>query len=70
MTDGKADQNHNRSVSFKNCMLRIPGSLNSGAFQLNDKDEVIGIPSEAEVRVIQTWDGNRPSVAGGPGSCW
>jgi hypothetical protein len=56
MTNGKADQNHNRTVSFRNCMLRIPGSLNFGVC----KDEVILL--EAEVRVIQYWDGNRPSV--------
>jgi hypothetical protein len=62
MTDGKADQNHNRTMSFKNCMLKIPGSLNFGACQRNDKDEIIGIPPEAEVGVIQRWDGNRPSV--------
>lgn len=62
MTDGKADQTHNRTVSFKNCMLRIPGSLNFGACQRNDRDEIIGIPPEAEVRVIQSWDGNRPSA--------
>ena len=27
MTDGKANQEHNRSVSFRNCMLRIPGTI-------------------------------------------
>jgi len=43
-------------------MLRIPGSLNFGACHKNDKDEIIDIPSEAEVRVIHTWDGNRPDV--------
>jgi len=62
MTDGKADQNHNRNVSFKNCMLRIPGSQNFGSCQRNGRDEIIGIPYEAEVRIIQTWDGNIPSV--------
>jgi hypothetical protein len=62
MTNGKADQNHNRTVSFKNCMLRIPGSLNFKSCQRNNRDEIIGIPSEAEVRIIQHWDGNRPSV--------
>jgi len=62
MTDGKADQNHNRTVSFRNCMLRIPGSLNFGACQRDDKDEITGIPLEAEVRVVQCWDGNRPSI--------
>jgi len=43
-------------------MLRIPGSLNFGACQRNDKDEIIGIPSDAEVRIIQEWNGNRPSA--------
>jgi len=62
MTDGKADQNHNRNVSFRNCMLRIPGSLNFGACHKNDTDEIIDIPSEAEVRVIHTWDGIRSDV--------
>jgi len=30
--------------------------------QRNDKDEIIGIPPEAEARIIQRWDGNRPSA--------
>ena len=44
-------------------MLRIPYSLNFGTCQRNDKDEVIEIPLEAEVRIIkrQPLDGNRPS---------
>ncbi len=29
ITDNKADENHSHIVSFHNCMLRIPGSLNS-----------------------------------------
>src|SRR5262249_39987112 len=36
--------------------------LNFGSCQRNDKDEIVGIPPEAEVRIIQRWDGNRPSV--------
>ena len=59
MSDGKADQVHNRTVSFRNCMLRIPGSLNFGASHRNDKDD---IPPEAEVRVVQLWDDDRPSA--------
>ena len=44
-------------------MLRIPGSLNSELVQLNDRGEIIGdISSQAEVRIIQRWDGNRPSI--------
>ncbi|MGC2684771.1 MAG: hypothetical protein WA323_23155 [Candidatus Nitrosopolaris sp.] len=63
LTENKADENHSRIVSFHNCMLRIPGSLNSRLVQLNDRGEIIGnIPPEAEVRIIQRWDGNRPSV--------
>jgi hypothetical protein len=63
LTDNKADENHSRIVSFHNCMLRIPGSLNSKCIQLNDRCEIMGdIPPEAEVRIIQHWDGNRPSI--------
>ena len=44
-------------------MLRIPGSLNSKRIQFNARGEIIGdIPPEAEVRIIQDWDGNRPSI--------
>jgi Primase X len=44
-------------------MLRIPGSLNSDQIRLNDRGEIIGdIPPEAEVRIIQPWDGNGPSI--------
>ncbi|MGC1927374.1 MAG: hypothetical protein WA667_00240 [Candidatus Nitrosopolaris sp.] len=63
LTDKKGDENHCRTVSFRNCMLRIPGSLNSKRIQFNDKDEIIGdIPPEAEVMIIQRWDGNKPSI--------
>jgi len=61
LTDNKADQNHSNNVSFGNCMLRIPGSLNSSQVRF-DKGRIIDIPPEAEVRVIQYWDGNRPSI--------
>jgi hypothetical protein len=63
MTDGKADQFHNRTVSFRNCMLRIPGSLNANpdnGLVKFDKGQIVEILPEAEVRVIQSWDGNRP----------
>ena len=63
LTDNKGDQNHYRTVTFRNCMLRIPGSLNPKWVQFNDKGEIIGdIPPEAEVRIIQLWDGNTPSI--------
>jgi hypothetical protein len=63
LTDNKADEIHSRTVSFHNCMLRIPGSLNSKYVHLNDRGEIIGdVPPEAEVRIIQRWDGNTPSI--------
>jgi hypothetical protein len=63
ITDNKADENHSHIVSFHNCMLRIPGSLNSRCVQLDDRGKIIGdIPPEAEVRIIQRLDGNRPSI--------
>jgi hypothetical protein len=49
LTSGKSDQSH--SPSFKSCMIRIPGSFNSKCpFSKN------------KVRVIQRWDGYRPSI--------
>ena len=29
LSNGKADSEHYHTVSFKNCLLRIPGSYNS-----------------------------------------
>ena len=49
LSDKKADFCHNSTMSLKNCMLRIPGSFNAkGAF--------------IEVKVIQRWNGYRPSI--------
>ena len=42
---GKSDKVHNNTVSFKNCMLRVPGSYNS--------------KNNERVRIIQSWDGRR-----------
>jgi hypothetical protein len=44
----KSDSQHNYTVSFNNCMLRIPGSVNSKNGQT--------------VKIIQKWDGNRPKI--------
>ncbi len=48
LTDGKADQCHSKGVSFNNCMLRIPGSINSKNCN--------------QVKIIQRWNGVRPSI--------
>jgi len=62
LTDNKADQSHSNNVSFGNCMLRVPNTLNSSQVRFNEEGEIIDISPEAEVRVIQHWDGNRPSI--------
>jgi hypothetical protein len=43
LSDGKCDNEHNKTVSFNNCMLRIPGSFNS--------------KNNVQVRVVQEWNG-------------
>lgn len=48
LSNGKCDYAHNITVSFKNCMVRIPGSVNSKNGQV--------------VRVIQEWNGYRPAI--------
>jgi hypothetical protein len=52
LSDRKADPCHTKGLSFKNCMLRIPGSFNS-------KNEGTNVE---EVRIVQRWDGIRPSI--------
>jgi hypothetical protein len=49
LTNEKSDPSHN--PSFKSCMIRIPGSLNSKSAK--DKNEV---------KIIQKWDGYRPPM--------
>jgi hypothetical protein len=44
----KSDSQHNYTVSFNNCMLRMPGSINS--------------KNGETVKIIQKWDGNRPAI--------
>jgi len=48
LSDNKSDPEHWKHVSFKNCMLRIPGSINSK----NGK----------QVKLIQQWDGRQPEI--------
>jgi hypothetical protein len=54
-TDYTADSLHNPTI--KSCLLRVPGSLNSKC--IINKGEVTVDP---EVRIIQKWDGKRPSI--------
>jgi len=43
LSNGKCDNEHNKTVSFNNCMLRIPGSFNS--------------KNNVQVRVLYKWNG-------------
>jgi hypothetical protein len=49
LSDNKADPCHTKGLSFKNCMIRIPGSINSKS----------GLE---EVKIIQRWNGYRPNI--------
>jgi hypothetical protein len=51
LSDRKADPEHTKGLSFKNCMLRIPGSFNS-----KEKDGL------EQVLIVQSWDGYRPNI--------
>jgi hypothetical protein len=51
-TDYTADRLHNPTV--KSCLLRIPGSLNSKCIITKEQD--------AEIKIIQRWDGKRPPI--------
>ena len=61
LTDSNGDQSHWSTVSFNNCMLRIPCSLNSSYIKL-DKGRIVDIPYDARVRIEKYWDGNTPTV--------
>jgi hypothetical protein len=50
LSNKQSDPCHSFTMSFKNCMLRVPGSYNS-------KSEPI-----EEVKIIQRWDGFRPNI--------
>ena len=48
LSNGKSDHVHNSTVSFGNCMLRVPGSVNSKHNIINNK-----------VKVIREWDNQK-----------
>jgi hypothetical protein len=63
LSNNKADSCHSNSISFRNCMLRVPGSFNSKLVQLNEKGQIVNIPELAEVKIMQKWNGVRPSIS-------
>lgn len=58
LSNDKADPCHSNNLSFKNCMLRIPGSHNSECVKRNNNFS----DTATEVKIIQKWDGNRPAI--------
>lgn len=62
VTGNKADSCHSNTVSFGNCMVRIPGSHNSKYVQFDEEGRIVNIPPNSEVRIIQRWDGDRPNI--------
>jgi hypothetical protein len=48
LSNGKCDPQHNKTVSLRNCMLRIPGSMNSKNGQ--------------PVKIVKRWNGHRPRI--------
>jgi hypothetical protein len=59
LSNGKMDTQHNKTISFGNCLLRIPGSHNSKCVAANS-----GIIDEmTEVRIIQKWNAIRPHIS-------
>lgn len=58
LSDGKADSNHLKTISFANCLLRIPGSHNSKLVYKNNNTT----DESTQVKVIQEWNGQRPNI--------
>jgi hypothetical protein len=50
LSNGKSDIVHNSTVSFGNCMLRVPGSINSKHNNNNSRNQV---------SIIKKWNGKR-----------
>jgi hypothetical protein len=55
LSKGKCDPAHNNTVTFANCMLRIPGSHNSKCIQRNDGKA----DDSTQVKIIDEWNGRR-----------
>jgi hypothetical protein len=61
LTNNKADPCHSNSISFRNCMVRVPASFNS-KLAVNERGEIVKIPESAEVKIVHKWNGVRPSI--------
>jgi hypothetical protein len=56
LSNGKADSKHTNTVSFGNCMLRIPGSHNSKCVQRNNAIA----DTSTQIKVLREWNGYKP----------
>jgi Primase X len=59
LSNGKSDPMHNKTISFGNCLLRVPGSHNSKCVKANNG---IFIPDKTSVKIVQRWNGVRPTI--------
>jgi len=59
LSSGKSDPSHSNSVSFKSCLLRVPGSHNSKCIKRNNN---IIDPETTGVKIVQEWNGVRPKI--------
>ena len=59
LSNEKSDPAHSKSLSFGNCMLRIPGSYNSKC--VNANNDVLD-SEETAVKILQKWNGQRPTM--------
>lgn len=58
LSDGKADSSHYNTVSFGNCMLRIPGSHNSKCVARNNNTA----DSSTQVKILDKWNNDKKRV--------
>lgn len=59
LSNGKSDPMHNRTQSFGNCLLRVPGSHNSKC--VNANNGVLDSDKTA-MKILQKWNGQRPTM--------
>jgi hypothetical protein len=65
MTNGMADQVHNNTVAFSNCLIRIPNSHNSKYIPKDVNGRIIltsPFPPQSKVRIEQSWNGYKPNI--------
>jgi Primase X len=59
LSNGKSDPMHTKTISFGNCLLRVPGSHNSKCVKTNNG---AFIPDMTSVKIVQRWNGVRPTM--------